>query len=458
MPQGDRFLRILCMLLLGYALLGKGFAYLGVPPLYVGEATMMYGCIALLFTENWSRILRSAWLWPLFALMAWGTLRTIPYLDKDGVDAVRDAAVWIWGLFAIVIASLLASRPQRLLFLEGKFRVFAKWMLIVCPISFCITVFANDHLPDAPWANVPFILVKGGDLVVHLTGIFAFAVLLGGLETTLIVPLMILNLVLYFTGRAAMVTFGTGTAIVTALRPTSRIPWALFTAGVVGISLMWVLNINIPTSRTEHGRSISAEQMVANIQSIYSSSDDDNLSGSKQWRLRWWDTIIDYTIHGPYFWKGKGFGVNLADDDGFQVEADHSLRSPHNGHLTMLARGGVPMLGLWAVCQLTVAFGLISSAWSAQRRGRKHWFGLLVFLFVYWLAYLINASFDVFLEGPVGGIWFWCVYGTSIGAIWIYRNCPEALEPAPPRGEPKIARSRTRRRAELAEALGTCVS
>jgi len=25
-----------------------------------------------------------------------------------------------------------------------------------------------------------------------------------------------------------------------------------------------------------------------------------------------------YTIHGRYFWTGKGFGVNLADDDGFR--------------------------------------------------------------------------------------------------------------------------------------------
>ncbi len=153
MSHPDRFLRLLCFLLLGYALLGKGFAYLGVPPLYVGEATMMYGVVALLFSENWSRVLRTAWLWPLLALMAWGTLRTLPYLDKYGVDALRDAAVWMWGIFAIVLASLLAAEPARLLFLQDKFRVFAKWLLIVAPISFCITVFADDHLPNALWCK-----------------------------------------------------------------------------------------------------------------------------------------------------------------------------------------------------------------------------------------------------------------------------------------------------------------
>ena len=53
MSHGDRFLRILCILLLGYALMGKGFAYIGVAPLYVGEATMIYGLVALIASENW---------------------------------------------------------------------------------------------------------------------------------------------------------------------------------------------------------------------------------------------------------------------------------------------------------------------------------------------------------------------------------------------------------------------
>ena len=28
---------------------------------------------------------------------------------------------------------------------------------------------------------------------------------------------------------------------------------------------------------------------------------------------------FDYTVFGDYFWTGKGFGINLADDDGFQT-------------------------------------------------------------------------------------------------------------------------------------------
>ena len=137
---------------------------------------------------------------------------------------------------------------------------------------------------------------------------------------------------------------------------------------MAGVALLWLFDIHIQASSQESGRYVSADQIVQNIESIFTNSDNENLAGSKEWRLLWWNTIIDYTIDGKYFWKGKGFGINLADDDGFQVEIDHSLRNPHNGHLTMLARGGVPMLALWAVCQLTLGYGLVSAAWSARRQ------------------------------------------------------------------------------------------
>jgi hypothetical protein len=46
----------------------------------------------------------------------------------------------------------------------------------------------------------------------------------------------------------------------------------------------------------------------------------------------------------------------------------------------------------------------------------------------YWLAFMINVSFDVVLEGPHGGIWFWTVYGVGLAALWLYRYCPMVLD------------------------------
>ena len=60
-----------------------------------------------------------------------------------------------------------------------------------------------------------------------------------------------------------------------------------------------------------------------------------------------------------------------------------------------------------------------------NRNDRQHvghggrWFAFLV---AYWMAFLVNTSFDVFLEGPMGGIWFWTLVGTGLGSVVCYRS------------------------------------
>jgi len=44
----DYYLSLLLFALLGYALFGRGFAYVGVPPLFIGEMLMVLGLFALL--------------------------------------------------------------------------------------------------------------------------------------------------------------------------------------------------------------------------------------------------------------------------------------------------------------------------------------------------------------------------------------------------------------------------
>ena len=58
----------------------------------------------------------------------------------------------------------------------------------------------------------------------------------------------------------------------------------------------------------------------------------------------------------------------------------------------------------------------------ARRRRDDAWYGVFLFLMAYFIAALVNASFDVYLEGPMGGIWFWCLYGIGLAAIVAYRR------------------------------------
>src|SRR5206468_5209489 len=46
----DHYLVLLSGALLGYAMVGKGFAYLGLPPLFIGEIALLAGFVVLLRT------------------------------------------------------------------------------------------------------------------------------------------------------------------------------------------------------------------------------------------------------------------------------------------------------------------------------------------------------------------------------------------------------------------------
>jgi O-antigen ligase len=98
--------------------------------------------------------------------------------------------------------------------------------------------------------------------------------------------------------------------------------------------------------------------------------------------------------------------------------------------MTFLARMGVPGLVLWALVQGAWAVGIMRAYLHSRLVSNGPWSGLFLFLGAYWMAHVINASFDVFLEGPMGGIWFWTIYGVGLAAMRIYRVRPEVLAPS----------------------------
>ena len=418
----DRFIGLLAVVLLGYALAGRGFAYVGAPPLFIGEITLGCGVVAFATARGWTAVLLDLRLWPLLALMAWGACRTVPFVSGNPVDAIRDGVVWGYGTFAVVVAALIADRPALLGRLVRLYRRFGRIFIVGIPVAFALYHFAPGALPRWPWAgHIEVLEVKEGDVLVHLGGIVAFCIagLAGPVALPWVVLLTLDAAVMGVIDRAGMVAFLAVFGLSVAFRPWSPVVGRAISTVVVAAVLLWATNVSVPVPGGK-GRVISFDQELTNLTSTVSDSGNEGLDSNKEWRLNWWKEIVRYTVHGRYFWKGKGFGINLADDDGFQVLADHSLRNPHSVHMTMLARGGVPMFGLWALVQGTFAVTMGVEMVRARRSGEPMWEGLFFFLGVYWMAFLINGSFDVFLEGPMGGIWFWTVYGTGIGAAMVH--------------------------------------
>ena len=431
----DTFVSLLAVVLLGYAVCGKGFAYVGAPPLFIGEITLGFGLVAFTTARHWRSVLGDWRLWPLLGLCGWGLARTVPFVSADPINAIRDGVVWGYGAFAIVMAALVVDRPAVLARLVRLYGRFIKIFAVGIPIAFALYHFGEAANPRWPWApTVMVVSVKEGDALVHMGG--CVAVLIAGLVPPVgagWVALLTLDAaVLGVIDRAGMIAFLAVCGLATLFRPRSRVIGQAALTVFVTVTVLWAADVSVPVPGGK-GRAISVDQLFTNLLSTFGDSGNEGLDGNKEWRLNWWKEIRRYTFYGQYFWKGKGFGINLADDDGFQVLADHSLRNPHSVHMTMLARGGVPMLALWVAVQATFAGTMAVEMARARRRGQPRWQGLFFFLGVYWLAFLINGSFDVYLEGPMGGIWFWSVYGTGMGAALVHRRSPDALDAiAPP--------------------------
>ncbi len=406
----------LLIVLTGYAFFGRGFAYLGVSPLYVGELALCMSLVALVAARD--RRFGPLHLL-LVAFMAWGAVRTLPYVGQYGVDTLRDAVIWGYGLFAIVVSvTLTASRVRRL---AGLYRRVIPIFLLWIPVAVVVTTRFKDLIPLTPGSSVSLIDVKAGDMGVHLAAVAAFVLLgldatrrAGPLRDTRFWGLWVLNLGLVGSlNCAALAAAAAAAASLLFVRSASR--W--LSAALVGFGLIGLLALANPSVDVGSARAVSFDQLIANATSIFGDQPDSINQATKEWRLKWWNTIISYTVDGPYFWTGKGFGINLADDDGFQVMADGSLRAPHSIEFDILARTGVPGLTIWVGLQLAFALGLLRAAVDARRRGRTFWVQVLGWVFVYWLAALADGSFDVYLEGPQGGIWFWAVFGLGIAAM-----------------------------------------
>jgi hypothetical protein len=69
--------------------------------------------------------------------------------------------------------------------------------------------------------------------------------------------------------------------------------------------------------------------------------------------------------------------------------------------------------------QVAFASAMLRAAAIARRINEPAWIPLLGWIFVYWLAALVNGSFDVYLGGPQGGIWFWSMIGLGLAVVRI---------------------------------------
>jgi hypothetical protein len=426
--EGDRYLAFLAIVLLGYAMMGKGFAYLGLPPLYVGEIAFLTGIVVFLRTGAFVGAIATLPAVMLLALMAWVLARTLPFIGLYGFESLRDSAIIIYGGFAFIVIGLLLEDARRI---DTVLRYYSMFLVAfpAIPVGFWLTYYGVDYIPRI-YGPVPIVEIGASAVGTHLAGSMVF-VLIGRRKVSLVwvvVWFATLALVAATNRGATLAALG---PVVFAMLVLGRLR-LLLTTLVAAVSIFAVLLAvegsfieDTELERPIERRALSAQQIVENAKSIVGESGRQT-EGTKKWRLNWWNIIINDTLHGPHFWTGRGFGLNLADADGFggtgdPRNANPPLRSPHNAHMTLLARSGVPGVVLWGIMLISWAGMLLNAMFSARARGHERWVELFLFIFCYAISILINATFDVTLEGPMQGIWFWCLFGFGVGSVMVYR-------------------------------------
>ena len=355
---------VLSTSLLGYAVFGKGWAYVGVPPLFIGELMLLSGVVVLLACTPWWTILEALPAWPLFALMIWGTVRTLPYLSVHGIDAMRDAVIWGYGTFAFIVFGCLVAAPSMLPRLLSQYCRFTRIFLVCVPVVAILTMFMGDTVPRWPSTDIPIVHAKAGDVLVHLGAILAFWST--GLGRPVALPLVILftaNVAMMgVQSRGGLLAFLAGFLVCVLARPHARAPRLVLAAAVCGFVVLAATNVRFQVRRgTGSGpspSSSSSRTLRASPPSRRRATSTAPSSGVWIGGRRSSITRSTATTSG----RAKGSGSTWRTTTGSRWEERTSgppLRSPHNGHLTILARAGVPGLLLWGLTQLGWAVAVL---------------------------------------------------------------------------------------------------
>jgi hypothetical protein len=414
------FLTFYRWLLFAYALFGRTAAHIGVPPIFIGETMLAWGLLRAPIGRALLKLLSI----PVFLLFTgffltcavWTAVGISIY---DPIGALRDGVIWGYGVFGVIVAAYVLRNPTLFDALFQSYGRMARIYVFVAPVIAILSARYLNQLPKLPGLQVSLLEQKAGDVMVHFAGIMAFFYLgFGRFSLPQFIVLLAGVLALGSIGRGGLVAFLCATLVVFILKPRFQVIAAIVGAAFVAMTVFSFLDFETQL----FGRTVSATQIRQNVLSIVGMGSNVDLHDTRQWRFDWWRQIINYAIHGDYFWTGKGFGLNLATSDGFQVDVEGELlRSPHNSHMTFLARGGVPLFAFWIVLQCSWFVGMLRTIFRAKARGDSYWERLGIFLLAYWTAMVVNMNFDVYLENPMGGIWFWTIFGLGMATMWLYR-------------------------------------
>ena len=398
------YIKLYFLLLLLYVFFNKGVAYS-----YMAEILLVTGLFILFINRKKFEIGvdRKQIIVGIFLIISILFI-LVGVFQYSMLNVLRDSLAFQYAWFAFIIYFF----KNKYDFIWQKIILIYKWVPLVLFLNFILFYFVFLYLPPINiFGNQNIIIYKNGDKSVHLlistiliflfTDQYSRKWLIA--NTILIVINFLILLAFTRSGSVAYILalfsfffFSKEKILNDSVRKLLKyVPIIM----VIGMGLFVAIDIQ----GDAQGRTISLSQITDNFSSIVSTNIDGNLTENKVWRLIWWAKLVNESFTLQHFFVGKGLGMSLAGND--ILNTDDNLRSPHNFNLTILARFGYIVFIAWIIWLVSLFKPLFT----------RKLVGKTLAITSILLAFIINGSFDVFFEGPMGAFPFW----TFVGLLFI---------------------------------------
>ena len=391
--------KLLLIIILGYALGGKGFAYVSpMEPVYIGEISLalcMFGLMTRLHHAGLFDTSIHKWIW---VYLIYAGIHLMVDYDQYRLLAIRDSATAYYSLYFFATYSLFQN--------EAIVTVFERIMKIA--IVFAIVQSAATYFSFRIPGFHPH-----ADAYIPLTTAAAIYFLIRGAESKKPVHILIgaTAAVALMTGKTAgvLALFGAlALAVVFGRVKKLMIPAAFI--GVLGFFALALAVIISPDFFAEH---IASGDTVETFG--ISEGEFVGLSGTSSWRMDWWMMIWHDTMRSAPFW-GLGFGGDISTAF-LGPELGELVRYPHSVIFTVIGRLG--LIGLLIFTTLFVAIGMFSIKFfrlyynSPNRRDADLICPAVV------IAGMVNGVLQSTYEVPYAAITHWVCLGYMASRYYV---------------------------------------
>lgn len=396
-----RFYLIVFML---YAFFNKGIAYS-----YLAEVLLAVGIFLLFLNRKHLEIfIYQQYYIVLFFILNSGIYICTSVIKYPLIDVIRDSLCFQYAWFVLII---FFFKEESHYIWESIRRIYV-WIPLILLLNFILFNYIFINLPSVNiFGPIHILIYKNGDKGVHL---FISTILLILYAEKYSSKLLFINIVLIALNLLIVLAYsrsGTLAYLVgiccffllnqKPIQNANLKRVVKFSPIILTIAIGIFLTIRIQEDL--QGRVAGFSQIKDNLTSIVSSDIDGSLGDNKIWRYVWWLKIIDESLQFQHIFIGKGLGMSLAGAE--QITDGETVRSPHNFHLTILARFGYIVFVIWLYWLIRI----FKPLFTKKLTGRN--LAIVCIL----LSFIVNGSFDVFFEGPMGAFPFW----TFIGLLFV---------------------------------------